>query len=353
MSTRTIRIKNWSHQKWLDFRSQGIGGSEVATVMAIENPDLASTIHSDPIKLWLEKIGEPVPLFTGNRFTGFGHIMEPVIADNYKYWDYNDPKVETMLMNREQKRKLNKVRDIKSYLVNSKYPHLFASIDRLIISSLGPNILECKNTTFFEMERYENGISPSFYLQVMMYLMMYEKAKYADIAIQYDGNNMKVVRIYPNAEHMRAIDETTGRFWIQVLKARQIKLEYGIESYYGQPFERFTEKQQDGILILIAMEPDLVGGAHELAFVKSMIKPRPEETERPISPKAFEAAKVIQGINKDAKEADIIKDKCKSEILIELNGHTKMTATEGYISNKVNAKGVARLYISPKLFFDH
>lgn len=351
--TSVVKTKGWSHQKWLDFRERGLGGSEAATALSVESPELAASLHSSAIKLHLEKIGEPVPIFTGNRWTRAGQLMEPIIADLYAHWDHNNPTFDQCLINKEEGIIHNRLRETKSYLLNSRYPHLFASVDRLILIGGGqpPAIMEAKNTTLFEMQRYENFMSPSFYIQVQTYLMMYERCQYADVAMFQDGNNMEVVRVEVNKEHQKKIADGTGRFWLNVLKARQIKEEYGVDSYFGVPLESFTNRQLEGVEQLQAIEPEPQGTGSELSFVKEMIKPREDETEIDMNEAVFKAAHIINEINATNRESAKVKDAEKAKILIELNGNTKASATKGHVSYKADSRGKYRLYISPKIEF--
>ena len=64
-----ISIKNFTHQQWLDFRMQGLGGSEIGGVFGQSKWDDAMKVH-------LNKTSEPMTSFSGNRFTKTGQWLE-------------------------------------------------------------------------------------------------------------------------------------------------------------------------------------------------------------------------------------------------------------------------------------
>ena len=62
-----VSTKNLSRQEWLQYRTQGIGGSEVSVIAGI-NP------YRSVYQLWLEKTGQITPEETENEYTQFGTI---------------------------------------------------------------------------------------------------------------------------------------------------------------------------------------------------------------------------------------------------------------------------------------
>jgi predicted phage-related endonuclease len=128
MSRKHIQFIPAVGDVWLAYRENGIGGSEMGAI-------LGQADYTDPIKVYLEKIGEPVSGFQGNRFSRFGKLLEPTICDLYQYWDPAGD-AELMLINKEEKTKHRKVKRVNGFIFNTKYPWLFASIDRQIMKDL-------------------------------------------------------------------------------------------------------------------------------------------------------------------------------------------------------------------------
>ena len=61
--------------EWLQLRRQGIGGSEVSTLLGMQNPD-----WDDPFTIWLDKTGQtPLNLNPPSEAAFWGHVLEPVV----------------------------------------------------------------------------------------------------------------------------------------------------------------------------------------------------------------------------------------------------------------------------------
>ncbi|AUS31675.1 hypothetical protein C1M55_11535 [Rhodococcus qingshengii] len=61
--------------EWLQLRRQGIGGSEVSTLLGMQNPD-----WDDPYTIWLDKTGQtPLDLNPPSEAAFWGHVLEPVV----------------------------------------------------------------------------------------------------------------------------------------------------------------------------------------------------------------------------------------------------------------------------------
>jgi len=322
-----INIEGWNHELWLKFRDRGLGGSELGSTCPIEHK------YTDPIKIHLNKIGEPIPTFDGNRFTEFGHEMEPKIASWYQYYDHDTADVHKMLVNhRAKKHKQNTVRSVNAYILNSKYPQLFASIDRRILRNKqsadplrvkGRGILEAKNTTSMEKKTYSLGINPSFFLQTQSYLMM-TGWEYADIAIYYDGNNFEVVTLEPDQEVFDYIDYHTSKFWINVEKCRAIKKDYNIDYYFGRPDFDFTEKQKEGVAMLQALEPEITGTDNELAVIKSLVIPGEPETVAEGDDQLWAALVTRDRLKKEQKAYDNQITALDCKIILQMAGIEKV-----------------------------
>ena len=70
------KTKDLSHEEWLKYRTQGIGGSDVSILAGI-NP--FKSVH----QLWLEKTGQ-VELEEGDtEYTHFGTLLEPIVRKEF------------------------------------------------------------------------------------------------------------------------------------------------------------------------------------------------------------------------------------------------------------------------------
>lgn len=265
--------------EWHQFRyDRGFGGSEIASVVSIRSKTLADLTYTPAIKLHLLKCGEPIQDFTGNVESESGHFFEPIILDFYRHYDLENPDCLQMYRNIQANVKINEVLAPKVYITNEKWPWLFYSPDgfgRMNMS--GPlRLLESKHTTSMEARRYNLKVSPSFYAQVQMGLMLTE-LDHADLLIFIDGKWFEPVTVEPDKDWFELIQETSYQAWRNVLEARKIKLQYNIPAYFAVNPDHFTEEQKEGVKMLSALEPDLSGTEAELDFVKELVVPVVEE----------------------------------------------------------------------------
>jgi hypothetical protein len=334
-----IRYKS---PEWYEYRSQGIGGSEIAGVLGISQ-------HTDPIKIHLEKIGEPVTKFNGNTSSFFGSLHEDEIADLYKYWDHANPGMDVLMRNFEQKQVINQIVSSNFLWVNSKYPWLFASVDKLIKRNKKlSGILECKNTTKMEARRYVNNVSPAFYVQALTYTGVLEK-DFFGLAIELDGNDFDAHLFDFDKTHFEKVVEKSYSFWRNVLEAKKIKLEYDIESYYGINPDFMNPKQREGVEQLQALEPDLRGTDTELDFIKEMVVPTPEFTK--IEGDDDLHKELVGYIQADdmVSKYESVKNAHKAKMILHLGGAHEAEFPDGSITYKPNKNGVPSFRVANKL----
>lgn len=349
-----ISIKGWNRTKWVKFRERGLGGSEVCAAISAALGDSGSK-NSDPIKIHLNKIGEPVTTFAGNRFTKKGAKKEPTIAYDYQYWDFDNPTCEAQLDNWKAGKKLNYVRTQDCYIWNDKFPWLFASIDRRILrnknsrnplSRKGRGLLECKNSTSMEKNRYTYGINPDFYYQVYTYLMITEW-EYADVAIDFDGNNFEVITLEPRKDVFEFLEYESAIFWENVLQCRKIKEEFDIQTYYGVPDYYHEAHQQEGIAMLQALEPEMRGTESEKKFIREVIRPTKEETKMVGTDKIWQLAVVERPklmAQKKVIDADVTL--VNNKIIRELSGTHIAEYEGGVVSFKPDSRGISKIHVS-------
>lgn len=154
-----------SHQNWLKIRSQGIGGSDVGTILGF-NP------FKTAYQLWLEKTGQiEAPDLSSKVAIQIGNELEDLVA---------------RLFTQETGLKVKK--DNKTHF-HSKHSFLLGNIDRKIIGQKA--FLECKTTSTFNAKEWQGDEVPASYLlQVQHYLNVldYDTAYIAVII----GNNQFV-----------------------------------------------------------------------------------------------------------------------------------------------------------------
>lgn len=199
---------------WYQFRKNGIGGSEVGNIL-LPNPDYDSSIW-----IFHEKIGTIPPRKEDNEYMFWGRTHEDIIAEMWKYWDGS---TDGYIENYKNKKLIRDCRSVNGYVVNPKYPWLFASLDRVMNVTGGRNlitgnpltsegVLECKTMSQWVAQKWEDGMPVHYLLQIHQYMIIIE-ADYAEIAILQDGNKFRVEKIQRDDALCEKIIDITKSFW--------------------------------------------------------------------------------------------------------------------------------------------
>jgi putative phage-type endonuclease len=211
--------------EWYEFRANGVGSSEIGTVLGLNQYQLAGS-------LFLEKIGYRKP-FEGNVATYWGTVNEQQVADGWERLDPNNPdSLNTNLKNGTKYRTCHKV---KGYIGNPQYPWMFTSPDRIANKGqFSPFtgevieeefIVECKTAIGFVLKKWEDGVPPTYIAQVQQQMMMTE-LNYSEIAILGDGRNLEIFPVLPSEYMQETIAHETEVFWNVCLQGKVLMDEY-------------------------------------------------------------------------------------------------------------------------------
>ena len=159
MSVKLTILKD--RQAWLEHRKEGIGGSDIASVIG-KNPWKTNQ------ELWLEKVGiKPAKDLEGNTYVKYGHDAEPLLRNLFAL-DFPEYKVIYTENN--------------SYK-NDKYPWALASVDGLLKDQKGRlGILEIKTSNIlqtYDWDKWRGKIPDNYFCQVLFYMAVLE----ADFAV--------------------------------------------------------------------------------------------------------------------------------------------------------------------------
>jgi predicted phage-related endonuclease len=336
-----------SHADFQAGRLKFINASELGAVLGFSD-------YQSPLTVYLQKIGEHVSLFPGNRLTKAGQNEEARIAEDYRYWDHTVGTYENCLDNKLTGLKpLNKIRKGLYSYVNSKYTWLSCTPDyNLIRSSAGKSgLVEIKNTTTMATNKYKDGLDPSHYLQGQQQLLVTGKP-YMELVQKVDGNDLRVFPFESHKESQEAIVEKTREFWIKVQTALAIKMQFGITTYYGLQFETLPEEIKEAVTMLQGLEPEMAGTDREFDFLKENIKVK-EDLTIPGNEDIYALLKHHLVISNELDHVKKIQTKTKEEILVTFGEATRYEWDEKrYATYRPDARGARRLYISPKLEAD-
>lgn len=174
------------HEKWLEARALGIGGSDAAVIMGM-NP------YKSPYKLWLEKTGQAeAPDLSGNQYVYWGTKNESNIADWFQ---------------EETGKKVKRLGTLRS----KEYPFMLANVDRTVV---GENAgLEIKTAGVRQYRKWKDDEIPDAYYCQCLHYMAVTGADYWYIAVLLGGNEAKWKRIERNEEDIQHLIMAETDFW--------------------------------------------------------------------------------------------------------------------------------------------
>lgn len=210
-------VSTWSKDKWIAHRQEAMGCSDLGTALGF-NP------WSEPAILFAQKLGIIPTGIEDNQPMFMGRVMEPVIADLWKYWDINEPGWSECSLNRESKIVKRELYTPKIYAKNPKYPYLMGGPDGLFMHNGKLAVLEIKTISKYSADQYDSGIPTSYIFQIHGYMMLFN-ADYAEIALLQDGRDITVVPFERDERIVKIIEDQCSVFWKNIITAREFYLE--------------------------------------------------------------------------------------------------------------------------------
>lgn len=180
------------HEKWLEARAIGIGGSDAAVIMGMNQ-------YKSTYQLWLEKTGQVEPPdLSGNQYVYWGTKNEANIADWFQ---------------EETGKKVKRLGTLRS----KEYPFMLANVDRTVV---GENAgLEIKTAGVRQYRKWKDDEIPDAYYCQCLHYMAVTGAAYWYIAVLLGGNEAKWKRIERNEEDIQHLIMAETGFW-KLVEAR-------------------------------------------------------------------------------------------------------------------------------------
>lgn len=320
MGLEIIQInKDKAYDEWIQFRSRGLGASEVGTLMGVNSWKSPAELYYQKIGLIPQKVDQNIPMFMGT-------ILEKTVAEIFEYWDGDDA---SMLRNYEAGTKVRTLYEPVGYVVNPEYPHLFFSPDRLQIKTKNLRIrdgrinlenveaiIEIKTISGWSSKQWTGGLPPSYYLQLQTYLMGLGIQKGWLVALE-DGRNLKVHEFERDEEMISMIANVTREFWNRVELGR-----LALET--NEDYEQY------------APPPD--GTEAYAEFLNEKYK-NPEEVSIASNPEIDEF--IVRYKEKNAEIAQLEDEKREAANYIKdfMGNNMILTSDEGKVTWRPNAKG--------------
>jgi len=172
---------------WLEFRRQGIGGSDASVVCGINK-------YKSPIELFMEKTGQ-LPHQEAGEAAYWGTRLESLVRDEFA------------------KRSGICVEPVNEILQSETHPFMLANLDgKCKHSEYGNCIFEAKTASAYLAGDWEDGIPDPYMLQLQHYLAVTGYAG-AYIAVLIGGNTFKWKFIPRDEELISMLIQLETEFW--------------------------------------------------------------------------------------------------------------------------------------------
>lgn len=208
-----VDISGWDETQWLGYRSNGIGCSEIGTMLDMNE-------WNEPIILFNQKTGRIRSGVEDNEAMFMGRVLEDTVG---ALWSHATVDKQDWLSISECIKNGVKREYVKPqlYARNPKYKWLFGGCDGLFLHDGKLAVVEFKTISSFSANKYEGGIPPSYIFQCQAYMMLFD-LNYCELAILEDGRKFNIYPIHRNESIISKITEVGEMFWNNVIKARII-----------------------------------------------------------------------------------------------------------------------------------
>ena len=256
-------IEGWSNRQWLQFRTRGLGASDVPSVLGFSE-------YESP----MSKFDEKISLTPKPKFENFAMFMgKRAESGNAEMWEYWDGSVEGMMANYYSGNKIRRCRRMNAYIQNPKYEWLFVSLDRVINKhvykgkSFGEGSLELKNLSSYEAQKWEGGIPLKHLIQVQTQMAVCE-FDYGELSVKLDDRDFTVYPFEKNKAICEQIIDQTHDFWFdRVIPARKIQTQlFNAKQNFNQRLVEELEAQ------LQELEPEPTGDDSVSDFLSAKYK---------------------------------------------------------------------------------
>lgn len=196
-------------KEWQAVRNKGIGGSDIGAICGVSPFSSARQIYFAKTGQFEDALK---PSEASVERMKWGHLLEPIVADEFAA------------------RTGKKIIEAGATFAHKDFPWMRANVDRLIVDDNGVpyGILECKTTSEYNNESWENGeILMSYMYQLNWYLHILD-LQYGAFACLVGGNKFYYYEVFRNDE---LINETllpaAKDFWynnVLALKEPELQL---------------------------------------------------------------------------------------------------------------------------------
>lgn len=185
-----VSTENMPYADWLEYRKQGIGGSDASVVCGINR-------YKSPVELWMEKTGQ----------------LQAQEAGEAAYWG---TQLEPFVRAEFTKRTGIWVDHRSELLQSEEHPFILANLDGICeVPDIGTCVFEAKTASAYKAGEWENTIPDGYMCQIQHYMAVTGYAG-AYIAVLIGGNTFKWRFVERDEELISMLIELETAFWNHV-----------------------------------------------------------------------------------------------------------------------------------------
>lgn len=182
-----VSTENMPYEDWLEYRKQGIGGSDAAVACGISR-------YKSPVELWLEKTGQ-LPTQEAGEAAYWGTQLEPLVRAEFT------------------RRTGIEVAHTMQLLQSVEHPFMLANLDGTCEHpDFGPCIFEAKTASAYKAKEWDNSIPEEYLLQIQHYMAV-TGYRGAYIAALIGGNTFRWKFVERDEALIAVMIHLEAEFW--------------------------------------------------------------------------------------------------------------------------------------------
>jgi putative phage-type endonuclease len=192
-----VHTDSLSYSDWLQYRRNGIGGSDLAAICGISK-------YKTLLHVYLEKLGE-APEDTMSEAAEWGTRLEPLIAEKFAYehpeWAITEKKV---------------------IYCHPDHSWALGNLDRMIICpDRGRGILEIKTASEYLRHEWDNDNIPDYYYVQLQWYLFVTGLEWGYFATLIGGNKYREYEVFRDNELIEQLFRLASDFWQQYVLLRK------------------------------------------------------------------------------------------------------------------------------------
>lgn len=189
-ATVLTSTENMPYADWLEYRKQGIGGSDASVVCGISR-------YKSPVELWMEKTNQ-IPCQEAGEAAYWGTQLEAMVRTEFS------------------KRTGVEVKHVSQLLQSEEHPFMLANLDGVCEHpDLGTCVFEAKTASAYKAGEWDDTIPDEYMLQIQHYMAV-TGYRGAYIAVLIGGNTFRWRFVARDGGLIASLIELEADFWNHV-----------------------------------------------------------------------------------------------------------------------------------------